>query len=120
MMRSQTDAMLAARHDPKPYEFEGNRAKHADVFYPNVPTFTPRVEMIPVVAPVAVYADGRKLVTFHARPPVNPILVEFRQALDWSGWVSTEAAGFWEWEDEYAPEQIDHARKVLTRLAALS
>lgn len=51
--------------------------------------------------------------------PVNPILVAFREWGPLNGWAD-DAAEWLEtgyWENLGTPEQIEHARKVLTRLA---
>ena len=62
--------------------------------------------------------------------PVNPILVEFRKL--WKGqpdilemadhWARFELDGDWEssMTHEYTMDQINHAHRVLTRLAALA
>lgn len=68
------------------------------------------------------------------RPPVNPILVRFRAEedadrngamvyLDLFDKVRTEMLCYrWKaegWDHNFGQEAVDHARKVLTRLAAL-
>ena len=59
--------------------------------------------------------------------PINPILVEFRRDCesDIDGWTISEIAAHWcqseNVGDGYAtPEQIDHAHRVLTRLANMN
>lgn len=54
--------------------------------------------------------------------PSNPILLEFRAADDQEhlgSWIRQVRRGPWH-EDEASDAQIRHARRVLTRLAALS
>lgn len=56
--------------------------------------------------------------------PANPILAHYRQRSDrWplDGYVQSVSPGnAWQWVDLASSEQIDHARAVLTRLAAFS
>lgn len=144
MFRSQTDEQLAARWDQEPWRNvdtgersdNGNPDGRIGTRY----TFDPRPECIPqrpqrhsddsdfesdLTEPEWREA-GLPLI---ARPPVNPILVNLRADLGFDSTVSElaneyldEAEGRFDnrWEDDFTPEQIDHAHKVLTRLAALS
>jgi len=158
-MRSQTDEMLAAKHDPEPWLWPLDGTRNSIRIAPEA-IFDPRVEVIPSRdtgehRPIDWFTVGRypscscgvdphdngvlvrhwadngvqwvdvhgTLTAFAARPPVNPILVEFR-ADDadetWPekarGWLNGGSTG-----DGYATaEQINHAYRVLTRLAALA
>ena len=57
--------------------------------------------------------------------PVNPILVQLRGELQFVGTGTAERARSFlsdldrDWKADFTPEQIDHARRVLTRLAKL-
>lgn len=107
MFRSLTDAQLAARHDLPSRNYtctctdEEMDARTSDV----CPEF--------------------------ARPPVNPILVALREweIEPWCALQTLNGYSFtydhiddWcdAWEPTTTPAEIEHARKVLTRLAALA
>jgi hypothetical protein len=81
------------------------------------------------------YAERAGVTVFAPRPeytlfpsnPINPILVEFRRSCPWD--VPLAAAREAEWlrqpgarpvPENATEEQIEHARKVLTRLASAS
>lgn len=131
MMRSQTDEQLAAKWDPKPWRNvdtgersdNGNPDGRIGTRY----TFDPRPECIPSRIWDDTDPDGFVRYRPEAvRPPVNPILVAFRLFVArHTGMRLPGAAEDWlafgdPAEDGATPEQLDHARKVLTRLATLS
>ena len=136
-MRSLTDEALAARHDPQPFERDGERADeaHAQPDFEPGPfgkmieasrwTFAPRVEMIP--GRLIWDRDAENVAP--GRPPVNPILRIFRVYVATSDLNAAAYAADWLERDllgrdsilvGMAAEEIDHARKVLSRLAVLS
>ncbi len=140
--RSQTDEQLAARWNKEPW-VSPNGIRYP---YPANDTYAlaPRVERIPSYygttyvdylhdhdtgyGPPLDFDDWAEWV---GMPPVNRVLVAFRDALssgeyeavtltaNWVGLIATQG-GIFEVECEDAtPAEIDHARRVLTRLAAL-
>lgn len=127
-MRSQTDEQLAARWDLRPYRYpeklDGREIRPAE----RVPglVFDPRPECIPSIT-FQQGSRGDSPIRTLKRPPVNPILTELRTVLPEFETLDDAAYAMYQsWCEEptareYAtPEQIDHARKVLTRLAALA
>ena len=130
--RSQTDEMLAARFDPEPHVSQIDGSRYAAVNGPMVTVFDPRPEFIPArstetrpywVEPHAWAwmgdADREALV---GRPEPNPILVAFREEGD-DGWESVYPYVVMDLDEppfDATPEQIDHARRVLSKLAALA
>jgi hypothetical protein len=147
-MRSQTDEMLAARWDPEPFvdrdgnhtRFVSERREGEDDFVSNV--LAPRPEYIPSryiteidilrmdigdnPHPDDYVMEREDLAEYEAwkRPPVNPILVEYREDSypELHRYPAVWLADLIEQRGPraFTPEQVDHARKVLTRLAALA
>lgn len=139
-MRSQTDEQLAAKWDPEPWlHASGKRA--ADELTGRLMlwgdwTHAPRPECIPSIT-FQQGSRGDSPIRTLKRPPVNPILVMVRayraerltmkNPKAW-GHVERKVEQYLAAIDRrdplilasYNPEQIDHARKVLTRLAALA
>jgi hypothetical protein len=95
--RSQTDAMLAAKFDPEPYRTRGGLRSPDEAGFPGARHyFDPRPEFIPSREVYGYNTAGERT---------------------WTGWSGGREPRP---EDEWTPEQIDHACKVLTRLAALA
>lgn len=126
--------------DPEPYVANGNRYPVERHRAFGVAKFDPRPEFN-VTRDQAPWREpgrhgGRYAEKFgnddiwNPRPefdhPVNRILVEFRQgrfaSLDWFLHEYCHDTDFWVWDGTDAenptPDEIDHARRVLTRLAA--
>jgi hypothetical protein len=135
MMRSQTDEQLAARWDKEPYVSNGRRfATHDEALTDAWHNgnhgiyFDPRPECIPSRWRTEVTSDGYGPNGYPRvripRPPVNPILVEYREDSypELHRYPAVWLADLIEQRGPraFTPEQIDHARKVLTRLAALA
>lgn len=134
MFRSQTDEQLAAKHDPAPYDKNGIRSWTNEHAYGEW-VFSPRVECIPSRDPFpyqgptgSYHANpgwlGEERLTFaprpeFARPPVNRILKAFRTD-NRERYTLSERAQLWldtTTIGDFTPAEIDHARKVLTRLS---
>lgn len=138
MFRSQTDEQLAAWWDKEPWACyqvvtrDGGKTwervevqRHAEEHEGDV-HFVPRVECIPSrIVMSGTWALGME------RPPVNPILVAFRNDVNKSGrdtaliqYLAIYARGPQRVGERlrffFGEEATDHARKVLTRLATLS
>lgn len=139
MFRSQTDEQLAARWDSSPWDLMGAR------FRGGIPelgyVFAPRVECIPSRDPrpfrdtitwTRYAAQNGAVWPFNwafaprpefARPPVNMFLSSLRRVLS-DGAITPQKVVemYLETLDDHPAtrDDVKHARKVLTRLAALS
>lgn len=128
--------------DPEPYTYDGFRATRAVAESQarwSAVEHVPRPEFEPTRDPKPYEWNGYRYTpeqrnTFPGQPcnwsprreqfdtPVNPILVAFRRdqseeggqrhVLSWAEWLEYPTT-----LNRYTPEQIDHARRVLTRLA---
>lgn len=136
--------------DPEPYESDGYRVSRERYlamapalrksmwFFDPRPEFEPTRDEHPWLYAGERYAEnpgggwpGKRPVWAPRRTqfdtPVNPILVEFRSAVDerlpyadpksWLNGLENPSPGSWFYAN---PDHITHARKVLTRLAALT
>lgn len=128
MMRSQTDEMLAAKWDPEPYihTASGQRGPSRYVGGWSDAILAPRVEMIPS-RHIFHGKPGHRIDTGRVwpRPPVNEVLVLFRRQLLPLVPLEAHIHGFLSGITRLASEgftvaEINHARRVLKRLAALT
>lgn len=147
MFTSQTDAMLAAKFDPEPWTAVGVRYAHE---FPqtrtsaalNQRTFDPRPEFIPsrwqvirwdglLVSEHDDFEDAEAASMFWTgsnvvkveRSETSPILVEFRAAEapdKVSRWLDLLDAEGLRGDNDWSPQMIEHARRVLSHLANLT
>lgn len=137
MFRSQTDEQLAAKHDPKPTFRQGSRMDSPLRYAPRIDT-VPSKDPLPWITKQGNHTDRYRfsenvnnVLEFDprpefARPPVNRMLFDFRWMHVNQNHNTTVSRRAVAWLDSftgftksYTPEELAHARKVLTRLSNL-